>query len=674
MVRLICLRWRKHLLGALMLSGVLMHTSCGASRKQAAEAEARGEYLRAAMLYRQLYRRSSPRALELRAYYAWHTAEAYRALRQSQRALNFYRSAERYGYPDSLLLLRLGQVTQMVQDYPEALRYYQRYLAVDSLSHLARIGIEGCKLALADTADVQRYRLQRADSWNSGASDYAPTFAPDGSQIYFGSNRGREGDKSDITGELDGNLYVLSRDQHGLWSSKPDTLPGALNTIADEGTPSLTADGSTMYYTLAERSEQYVRTAQIWKATKSGEQGWSKGNLVDIWRDSTTMAAHPSISPSGKTLFFVSNASGGYGGKDIYRVSIENNSYGAVENLGLPINSPADELFPHSVSDSVLYFSSDGHPGYGGLDVYKAILLPSGQWHVEHLPRPLNSHTDDLGIAFDPRLDQRPGEENLAARGIISSSRDDGRGRPHLYHFSLPQIETIIEGYVMDRDDYAIAGATVRLVGNNKDGASEVVATTKQDGSYRIRAKGDVSYVMLASAPGYLNQYARFRTEATKRSELYAVDFHLASREESESLRHVYYAFDSAELLPESAEPLGELVRILQENPEIRIELSAHADRHGTQDYNQRLSDRRAQSVVDYLIGQGISADRLVARGYGQQSPLKVPQRQAEQHPYLKEGDELTAEFVAQLNEEQQAVCDALNRRTEFIVLRDEKE
>lgn len=668
MDRFIGLSWSKHLVGVLMLSGVLLHTSCGTSRKEAAEAEARGEYLRAATLYGQLYRRTPPRALELRAYYAWHTAEAYRTLRQSQRALNYYRSAERYGYPDSLLLLRLGQATQMAQAYPKALEYYQRYLAVDSLSHLARVGIEGCRLALADTADVQRYRLQRADSWSSGASDYAPAFAPDGSELYFGSNRGREGDKNDITGELDGNLYRLSRDQHGQWSSKPDTLVGALNTLADEGTPSLTADGATMYYTLAERSDQYMRTAQIWRASKSGEQGWSKGNLVDIWRDSTIMAAHPSISPSGKTLFFVSDISGGYGGKDIYRVSIDNNSYGAVENLGLPINTPADELFPYCQSDSLLYFSSDGHPSYGGLDVYKAILLPSGQWHVQQLPKPLNSHADDFGIAFDPRLNQRPDEESLAVRGIISSSRDDGRGRPHLYHFSLPQIVTIIEGYVMDRDDYAIAGATVRLVGNSKD-ASEVVATTKQDGSYRIKARGDVSYVMLASAPGYLNQYARFRTEVAQRSEQYVVDFRLASREEHEALRHVYYAFDSAELLPESAEPLGELIRIMQENPEIRIELSAHADRHGAQEYNLRLSERRAQSVVTYLIEQGIASERLLSCGYGQQKPVTVSQRQAEQYPFLKEGDQLTPEFVAALSEEQQAVCDALNRRTEFVVV-----
>lgn len=647
---------------------VVAMASCGPSRRAAELAEQRGEYLRSATLYAQLYKRTPAKRPEHRAYYAMRAAESYRALRQWPRALNFYRNSERYHYPDSVILLRLGQMTQMAGQYPEAEQYYKRYLRVDTLSHLARVGVEGCRLAQSDTSQHRAYSLGRAEGWSSSASDYAPAFSPDGSTLYIGSNRTRQGDRSEITGERDGNLYRVERDLHGRWGSRPDTIPGAVNTTADEATPSLSADGSVLYYTYAEQHEQYKRTAQIWRASKGGEGGWSQGSLVDLWRDSTIMAAHPSISPSGQTLFFVSDVAGGFGGKDLYRVRLEGEGYGAIEHLGLPINTPGDELFPHCQSDSLLYFASDGHPGYGGLDLYKAILLPSGTWQVEHLPRPLNSSADDLGIAFDPNLKTAPDEPALSARGYLSSSRDDGRGRPHLYYFSLPAIETIIEGYVMDREEYAISGATVRLVGN-RGLDRELITTTRADGSYRLKAQGDVSYVMLASAPGYLNQYARFRTDPAERSEYYGVDFRLASRASTEMLEHVYYAFDRADLLPESQSSLDELLKILQDNPDVRLELSAHADRHGAAEYNQRLSERRATSVVHYLIERGIAPDRLKPVGYGQTQPMVVRARQAERYPFLKEGDRLTQDFVEALDEEQRKVCDALNRRTEFVVL-----
>lgn len=654
----------------LLLALVALLTSCGSARKRAEEAVERGEYHRAAALYADLYRRTPSKRLELRGYYAWHTAEQYRRLRVYTRALTHYQQAERYGYPDSVLWLRLGMAHHANGQWAKAIGYYQRYQHTDPKSHLAKVGIEGCREALGDTLIRRRYEVRRSPL-GSASSDYAPIYSRDGRTLYVGSHRSRGSvERSEITGEAEGNIFTAQRSSQGIWAQRLDSLKGAVNTEHDEGTPALSPDGATLYYSYAEQSPKANRTAQIYRATKAGEAGWGKGQLLDVWRDSLTMAAHPSLSGSGRTLYFVSDAIGGYGGKDIYAVELEGDKMGVPRLLEVPINTPGDELYPHAVGDSTLYFASDGHPSYGGLDIYKATLLPSGRWSVTHLPQPINSSADDYGIAFDPTPMAGHVGGRLIERGMLSSSRDDGRGRPHLYDFALSAVTTTIEGYVMDRDEYAISGATVRLVGNRAVAGRgyEQIATTRDDGSYHLEAEGDVEYIMLASAKGYLNQYARLRTDSLDHDEVYGVDFFLASRDMPEVLRQIYYAFDSAELSPESEQALGELVRILDDNPDISITLSAHADRHGSAEYNQRLSERRAQSVVRYLVAQGIAPSRLTASGYSWERPHVVRADEAERYPFLKESDVLTSEFVEALSPEEASICDALNRRTAFVV------
>lgn len=654
----------------LLLALVALLTGCSSARKRAEEAVERCEYHRAASLYADLYRRTPSKRIELRGYYAWHTAEQYLRLRAYTRALMHYQQAERYGYPDSVLWLRLGMMHHASGQWAKAMNYYQRYQQTDPKSHLAKVGIEGCQQALTDTLTERRYEVRRS-ALGSASSDYAPAYSRDGRTLYVSSHRSRGGaERSEITGEAEGNIFTAQRSSLGVWAQRLDSLKGAVNTEHDEGTPALSGDGATLYYSYAEQSPKANRTAQIYRATKAGEAGWSKGQLLDVWRDSLTMAAHPSLSSSGRTLYFVSDAIGGYGGKDIYAVELEGNQMGVPRLLEMPINTPGHELYPHAVGDSTLYFASDGHPSYGGLDIYKATLLPSGLWSVAHLPQPINSFADDYGIAFDPTPMAGYMGGRLIERGMLSSTRDDGRGRPHLYDFALPAITTTIEGYVMDRSERTIAGATVRLVGNRaqQGRGHEQIATTRDDGSYRLEAEGDVEYIMLASAKGYLNQYARLRTDSLGHDEVYGVDFFLASRNEPEVLRQIYYAFDSSDLSPESESALGELVRILNDNPDIRITLSAHADRHGASDYNQHLSERRAESVVRYLVAQGIAPERLIATGYSWERPHTVRADEAERYPFVKAGDVLTPEFVEGLSPEEAAICDALNRRTEFAV------
>lgn len=645
----------------------LCSSGCTPIRQQAERASARGEYAEAATLYGRLYRQTMARDSELRGYYAWHTAESYRQLRSRERAFSHYLAALRYGYPDSLVLLRLGQQAQSLGLYDEAEAYYLRYRTSTPDSYWAHLGLAGCRLARTDS--LGRYVVQRAISLGSIASDYAPAYSADGYTLYLTSHRHRPStEQSAITGEGDANIYSLGRSAYGTWMARIDTLRGELNTSADEGTPSLSPDGAYLYYSYAEARGEVERTAHIYRARSAGEAGWNRGHRLDVWRDSTTLATHPSLSPSGRMLFFVSDRVGGTGGKDLYAVPLEGDEVGTPYILA-ELNTLGDELFPYASSDSTLYFASDGRVGYGGLDIYRAMQLPSGRWHVEHLPRPINSPADDYGVAIDPRTTEKPGDRSVVMQGLLSSSRDDSRGRPHLYEFVLHERITTIEGYVLDREEYPIAGATVRLVGRIDNGREHITAT-RDDGSYRLEAQAGVEYVMLASAKGYLNQYARLTTDSTPHDDTYSVEFFLASSERAETLSNVHYAFDSSDLLPESTPALAELLRILTDNPDIVLQLSAHADRYGAEAYNQALSERRARSVVRYLVEHGVDSHRLVAIGCGQSQPIVVSAGVARQYPFLSEGEQLTPERIGALTPEQQALCDALNRRTEFAVLR----
>lgn len=382
-----------------------------------------------------------------------------------------------------------------------------------------------------------------------------------------------------------------------------------------------------------------------------------KGVKVQLLKDSVTTLAHPSISPDGKYLFFVSDAMGGYGGKDIYRARAIGNDFGPIENLGPQINTEGDEVFPY-VRDSVtLYFASDGHPGMGGLDLYKATRTPDGKWEIENMQTPINSAADDFGITF----------AGTKETGFFSSNRNDARGNDHLFSFDLPSITVQIEGIVSDADEYPIEDAVIRIVG--KDGLNEKVMA-KKDGSYKVELKRNNSYVMMASARGYLNQNFELVTSAEEKNETYIVDFFLSPISKPVLIENIFYDFDKASLRPDSKTALNELIKMLNDNPNITIELAAHTDRKGSIEYNESLAQRRAQSVVDYLIAGGIEKERLEAKGYGKNMPKEINKKMARSFNFLKEGDKLTEEFILNLPPEQQDIADQINRRTEFKVLR----
>ena len=630
--------------------------SCKSAKLSDAEEKQRiGEYYEAAAIYRKVYTKTSPKKRDLRGYIAYRMAECNRLINNTAKATSAYMNAIRYDYPDSTVYLRMGQMLQKTGRYPEAIKNYDIYMENDPSNLLAINGIQGCELA---PGWKKNYEVRRMDKFNSRRGEFSPMLAGDKyDQLYFASSRSKDKDAkvSAITGQNNNNLFLVKQDEKGAWLA-PVELEDEVNTEYDEGTPSFSPDGNTMYYTYCAQDPEGPRTAEIYISTRSSAK-WGKGTRATIVKDSVTALGHPSISPDGKYLYFVSDAVGGFGGKDIFRARVAGNDFGPMENLGEEINTPGDEMFPY-VRDSVtLYFASNGHPGMGGLDLFKATQDSTGKWKVENLGAPINSMADDFGITF-------AGKEE---RGFFCSNRNDARGYDHIYSFERPTITIFIEGIVNDVDEYPIEDATVRIVG--KDGLN-VKVPVKKDGTYRVELERDIRYVMMASARGYLNQNYELHTGPEEKNETYIVDFFLSPISKPVVIDNIFYDFDKATLRPESKKALDEMIKMLNDNPNVTIELGAHTDRKGTDQYNERLAQRRAQSVVDYLIAGGIEAARLEAKGYGESVPKTINKKMAKQFDFLKEGDVLTEEFILALPPEQQEIADQINRRTEFKVLR----
>ena len=641
---------------------MLLLSLCACRSAKLSEAEEKqriGEYYEAAAIYRKVYTKTSPQKRDLRGYIAFRMAECNRLINNTGKATSGYMNAIRYDYPDSIVYLRLAQMQHQAGAYAEAIKNYDIYSENAPSSQLAINGIQGCELAPGWRKNPTRYEVHRMEKFNSRRAEFSPMLTGDKyDQLYFASSRtkDKEAKISAITGQNNNNLFLVKQDEKGAWLA-PQELEDEVNTEFDEGTPSFSADGNTMYYTYCAQDPEGPRTAEIYISSRSSAK-WGKGTRATIVKDSVTALGHPSISPDGKYLYYVSDAVGGLGGKDIFRSKVlGNNSFGPMENLGQEINTAGDELFPYCRDSVTLYFASNGHPGMGGLDLFKATQDSTGHWKVENMGAPINSMGDDFGITF----------AGQAEKGFFSSNRNDARGYDHLYSFELPTITISIEGIVNDVDEYPIEEATVRIVG--KDGLN-VKVPVKKDGSYRVELERDIRYVMMASARGYLNQNYELHTGPEEKNETYIVDFFLSPISKPVVIENIFYDFDKATLRPESKKALDEMIKMLNDNPNVTIELGAHTDRKGTDQYNERLASRRAQSVVDYLIAGGIKADRLEAKGYGESVPKTINKKMAKQYDFLNEGDVLTEEFILNLTPEQQEIADQINRRTEFKVLR----
>lgn len=646
-----------HLLGLLLLT---LLAGCGAENniKKAEQFYALGEYFEAGAEYKKAYMRTPVKERQKRGERAYKAADCYRRINYTAKAIGSYQNAVRYKYSDSIAFFYLAEMQRKNGDYKKAAQNYQIYLEYDPVHELARSGLQGCSMAPIWRKRPTNYTVKKQPVFNSRRTDFSPVlYGDDFDQLYLTSTRPEAtGDEiSGITGTKSGDIFLARKDDKGKWG-QPELIESEVNSEYDEGACAFAPDGKTMYFTRCTFDPDFPRYAQIYTSSRS-DASWGKPQLLEITKDTLSSYAHPAVSPDGEWLYFVSDMPGGLGGLDIWRVRLTSHGLGGVENLGEPVNTPGNEMFPTFRPNGDLYFSSDGHVGMGGLDLFCARCDSADTWTVENLKSPMNSSGDDFGMTF----------EGLHNRGYFCTNRGDARGWDHIMSFECPEVLQTVKGWVYEKDGYELPEALVYMVGND---GTNLKLNVRGDGSFTQQIQPNVDYVFLGTCRGFLNHKEELRVDTSGVSREYVLQFPLASITAPVLVNNVFYAFDSAELTPESTQSLDELVALLSENPNITIELSSHCDYRGNDAYNMRLSQRRAESVVRYLIAAGIKEDRLTPVGYGENQPKVVRKKLTETHPFLHESDTLTEEFILKLPAEEQEICNALNRRTEFKVLR----
>ena len=472
-------------------------SSCGADAymKKGDQHFAIGEYFDAAEQYKKAYSNTPAKERATRGKRAAKLAECYRRINFTQKAIAAYNNVIRYNQADSLTHLRLAQQLMKTANYRQAQKAFAT--AVDSMPHslLAKNGLTAAQKAPEWKKQGSAYTVKRENMFNSRRADFSPMIAgEDNDRLYFSSTRpSTKGDElSGITGTKTADIFFSQKDERGKWT-KPQTIDTELNSDYDEGACSFSPDGRTMFLTQCKIDPAYPRYATIVTSQRSDAE-WGKPQLLDISKDSLSSFAHPAVSPDGQWLYFTSDMPGGEGGLDIWRIRLGRDGIvGGVENLGKPINTEGDEMFPTFRPNGDLYFSSNGHPGMGGLDIFMAKLDSTRKgWLIEHPGFPLNSEGDDFGMTF----------EGLKNQGFFSSNRGDARGYDHIFSFYNPEIMQTVIGWVYEKDGYELPAAIVYMVGND---GTNLKLNVKGDGSFTQQLKPNVDYVFLGTCKGYLN-------------------------------------------------------------------------------------------------------------------------------------------------------------------------
>lgn len=614
------------------------------------------------------YKKAIPKAKpEEKARMNYQLGESYRFLLEAEQAEVYYGKAMKLKYdkinPD--VILKLADVQRQQANYKLAKKNYEKYLGVNSSSKEGKEGVEACKKAIEWISEPTKHVVQQEIQLNTNNYDFSPTWADKKyTQMIFSSSRnGATGDGVDQrTGESFMDLWITTRDNKGKWG-EPVILDATINTPDNEGASILNAKGTNLYFTRCPVIKKENIGCDILMATKSGKsfkEAKSLGLKGEAEGSDTITVGHPAINKRETMIIFASDMAGGQGGKDLW-YSLYNKrekSWGAPVNLGPSINTKGDELFPYLDKEENLYFSSNGHIGLGGLDMFKAEKTAENKWgKVANLQYPLNSSADDYGIVFEKNTDQK---------GFFTSNREEGKGKDDIYNFSLPEVKFLLEVYVKDKDTgEPIPGVTITLLGSD---GSQVVKTTDEEGKFLFDEEGgnrfikkNTNYGLQTKKDEYLAAKTKFTTEGEENSKRYIEEVFMqhATPDILIDFPEVQYAYNKKELLVNEAtnaeDSLNYLFKTLTENPTIIIELQAHTDCRGSDSYNLKLSKGRAQSCVDYLITKGIPAERMVAKGMGET---------------IARAPGLECETIKKMStKEEQEAAHQRNRRTQFKVL-----
>ncbi|MEA1875683.1 MAG: OmpA family protein [Bacteroidota bacterium] len=619
-----------------------------------------GEYFQAIEKYKKAYSKEKDKLRKTEITYK--IAHCYRLTNEVKKARAQYKRVIMRKYPDPKVYFYYAEMLKKNGDIEDAKEAYENYLKEIPDDLLALNALHGCDSVLTWTANPTRYQIANIRDFNSRENDFSPFYISDDyREVFFTSSReGAEGNKvHGATGENFSDIFFTRLDNKKKWSV-PVPLEKSISSMYDDGTPWVSPDGNSLYFTRCRFDKVEELGCQIMMSKKANNK-WEEPMAIPLANDSVVIA-HPSLTEDELTMFFVANLYGGYGGKDIWKVSRESagGTWGDPDNMGEDINTAGNEMFPFVKSDSLFYFSSNGHIGMGGLDIFKASLNDTGVWEVENMRYPINSEADDFGIVFQKADEQ----------GYFTSSRKEGaRGGDDIYSFLLPRKRFSIAGLVLnEKDEMPLDSANVRLIGSE---GTNLEYTTDSTGRFSFNLKPETDYILVSIKRKFLNGKVRETTVGIPDSRDFEVSLLMAPIEKPIELPNILYDLAQWDLRPESMVALDGLVETLEDNPNITIELMSHTDvRPFRTMSNLVLSQNRAQSVVDYLINNGIDPDRLKARGYGPEIPRVTDESTTEQYGFVVAGDTLNKEFIeALINTDQQEIAHQLNRRTEFRVL-----
>lgn len=593
-------------------------------------------------------------------------AECYRMMNKTDLAEPYYKmlTGTSYGNTNPFLFLRYANVLKTKGDVSGSKEYYLKYLKSDPGNREAEMGVKACDWLLANQRKKARVNVAPLNSLNSDEDDFGTAFlSRNFDQLVFTSNRIGENGKSrdQWTGSRFSDLYKSTLSGNSWSDPAPIEYIGTLNSDIHEGTPTLNGDYSTMYFTRCDRMAEKRIYCQIWKTDKSGDS-WLEPKLV--LADSTANIGQPSLSRDELSLVFSSDMKGSKGGKDIWIVRRESKeqNFGLPAVLGPGINTSGDEVFPYMFNDTTLYFSSNGYEGFGSWDIYRSVLKNNTWSTPENLFPPINSGYDDFGIIIIKEDEE----------GYFTSNRPGVKGGDNIYQFTRKTLLFTVSGHVKDNVTLLpIKGAQVLLIGEKRDTAATL---TDAEGYYKFDTSAvleDHAYELIFKKDNYFSEKASVTTKPYEDDHDFIVEIKLGPIPEKPIvLPDILYALDKWDLAPQYQDSLMQLVGLLKDNENIVIELRSHTDTRGSDEYNEVLSQKRAQTVVDFIISQGIDPRRLVAKGYGEKVPRILDKDVKRENYQFKAGTELNDKFINSLpSEEIKEAAFQLNRRTEFSVL-----
>lgn len=619
--------------------------------------------------YKKGYSKIKGRKFDLKGEISFRLGECYRKNGDFRRSRVYYYRAIRFDYatinPD--VYLYYAQMLQMNEDYEEAIEAFNKYLEYKPESKIAQKGIESCKRGEEWQENPTGFTVENLYRINSSNDDFAPAYADKFySSIIFTSNRKEEDAEQKVdpwTGKPFSDLYYVKKDRQGKWGDvvnidKKETV----NTEANEGAPVLNSSFDAMYFTRCEKRKERKAGCKIYKSTRSG-MNWGKPQEIQLGSDSSDVFGHPAINSDETLLIFSTDKPGGVGRKDLYYSEFIDGKWQRPLNLGKVINTEGDELFPFLRNDSVLYFSSNGHLGMGGLDIFRS-TKKDGKWQKPvNMKYPMNSVGHDFGITMQPERDE----------GYMTSNRRGTRG-DDIFYFINPPIEYTLSGNVIDAQSLQpIESAEVKLrnieISNTENGLTDA------KGFYSF-APGqfdeESTYLVEVSKPNYFTVTDTLSTVGVMKSTDFEMDFNMERiPDKPVILPDILFDLGKWDLKEQYQDSLQGLIQRLDANKNIVIELGAHTDARASEEYNDVLSQKRAESVVEYLIKRGINPKRLVAKGYGERQPRTLQKNVMRDSILFEQGITLTEGYIDSIqSEERKEIAHQLNRRIDFRILR----